>query len=350
MTETPFQQPGGPLRQSLLQLHDQCPLSAKFQADGSGATHPEAVLGTVMHLIASEIFRTLHRVGERQIPTEEAQVIAFEVMGRQDCPHLNTRQMETAKILTLMLARYEWTSERFMAIEERLFVDVVCPDGKTRTFTGQPDLITADPPDGLIILDLKFGRTRPPAPRDDDWNRDQGKPYLSERGHYQLDGYSLLALNAYPQAQRATLREAHIRIDELREAFITRDEIEHVQRRVGVHLQRLEEVLAGEREPDARPGTHCYYCARPHLCPVPYDDRAEGSIQDPAEALIKANRWAAVTAVRERDGKALKGWLEKHGEGIETSSGYVGWRTYPDSGKRSFGVWPGQPINGKMAE
>ena len=79
-----YEAPGGPLRQSLLQLHDRCPLSAKFSVDAPDTHGDEAALGSVMHLIAAEIFTTLRRVGEPQIPSEEAQVIAFEVMGRKD--------------------------------------------------------------------------------------------------------------------------------------------------------------------------------------------------------------------------------------------------------------------------
>ena len=247
-------------------------------------------------------------------------------------------------MLTLILSRYPWSPQRFLAIEERLFKEVVCPDGEVRTLTGQPDLIVADPPENIIIVDLKFGRSQPPRPRDDEWERDQGKPYLSERGHYQLDAYSMLALQRYPQATRCTLREVHIRIDEDREAFITREEMEHVERRMGVHLQRLDEMLRGEREPEARPGHHCHHCLRPHECPIAAEDRGLGAIQSASQAKVVASRWGVADAMRDRDGTAIKGWLERDGStGIELTSGYVGWK--PTEKNRRFGLHPGQVPN-----
>lgn len=306
-----------------------------------------------MHLVAEEILRTLHRQGERQMPTEEAMAVLYEQLARPECPHLSTEQMNTAKILTLQFSKYEWTAERIVAVEERLMADIKCPDGETRTLTGSPDAIIADPPGGAVLVDLKFGRTVPPKPRHPDsqeeWRKDGGRPYLSERGAFQLDCYSLLVMRNYPAIERTILREVHIRIDELREATLEREELEHVERRLGVHLQRLELVLMGELEPEPRAGHHCHYCPRPHECDIPYQDRGEGAIQDPASAKLRAERWAAADAVRDRDGKALKGYLKEKAEGVEMNNGYVGWKTY-DSGHRSFGCWPGQPSNGKMAE
>jgi RecB family exonuclease len=335
--------PGQPLRQSLLRTHDACPLSAKFSVETGDHQGPDAALGSAMHLVAEEILRTLHRVGERQMPTQEAMEIAYEVLARPECPHLSATQMETVRMLTLMLAAYQWSAERIVAIEQRLFADVPCPDGQSRGLTGSPDILVADPPAGCVIVDLKFGRSQPPKPRDGDWERDKGRPYLSERGAFQLDCYGLLVMRNYPAIEKCILRERHIRIDELREATLEREELEHVERRLGIHLQRLEEVLTGEREPEARPGSHCHHCPRPHDCPVDERDRGEGAISTDQEAVRRAEKWAVADSTRALDGRALKGWLEKNGSpGIELSEGFVGWKTY-GSGKRSFGLHSGHP-------
>jgi hypothetical protein len=85
----------------------------------------------------------------------------------------------------------------------------VCSDGVTRVLKGQPDILLADPPDGLVVVDLKSGRGRPKGPRVEPEAGEvvEGRQYLSDL--FQGDTYSLLALRRYPAAKRVTFRELH---------------------------------------------------------------------------------------------------------------------------------------------
>jgi len=318
-------------------------LGAKFEAEGPDVTTDVQALGIALHLLAEEMLRTLNRTGERQIPSQELVEIMYELLGRPECPHLSDRQIADLRIMALQLAAHEWTAERLVAVEGRLFCDVPCPDGKDRTITGSPDALLADPPAAAIVLDYKSGWAAPPAPRDGDWDKDQGRAYLSERGIFQLDTYGLLVMRNYPAIERVLLREFHVRIDETREAHLERDELEHVERRLGVLAQRLDEVLAGEAFAEARPGSHCTYCPRPHECPIPWQDRHTGKITNDDQARYVAEMLAPLEGVRKQDIAALKAYLDKDGK-IEfgNGSGYYGWKTY-ESGKKSFGLHTGSP-------
>src|SRR5271155_4874962 len=89
-------------RQSLLHSFDACPLAAKWTHEGTGDWHsPEAALGTAFHSVAEEILRTLQRTGEVRVPTEEAVVIATEVLARPSTPHLSVRQQRDLQIMVL---------------------------------------------------------------------------------------------------------------------------------------------------------------------------------------------------------------------------------------------------------
>jgi hypothetical protein len=328
----------GVVRQSTLRTFDQCELAASWELEGfHDYTSDAAALGTVAHGILAAILETLKETGQDRIPTEEAMVIMREVAARPDMPRLSSKGLADLRIVTIQVAGMQWTASRVVAIERRLWADVTCPDGKTRQITGQPDFIMADPPGGAIVGDLKTGWARPPEPRDGNWDREQGKPYLSERGHFQLDIGALLVFRNFPLIERCTLREWHIRWGETREAFLTRDELEHVEHRVGILLQRFEDMLAGRRAPEPREGAHCRrICPRITECPIPQAQRRESIVSDEHAAEV-ARHYAVVSAGKDRDTALLKPFLDdQEAKAIEIPGGYVGWRQNGE--RRSFGV------------
>lgn len=330
-------------RQSLVRQHDACPLSAVWTEHDQTPewSTPEQALGSVFHAIAAEMLATMRRTDESRIPTEEALVIAHEVQARPDVPHLTHEQRATLRIMVLQFASHTWHADRIIAIEEPLAADIACPDGVVRKLTGRPDLLIGDPPGGLIIVDYKSGWAKPPEPRDGNWLRENGRPYLSERGVFQLDSYGYLAMREMPAVERVILREFHARRNLLREAYLTRDDLEHVERYLALALQRLDHALAGVLDPEPRPGAHCRWCPRPHDCPIPVTLRGGGSIDTPERALDVARRYAVVSAQRDADTTALKGYLADQPDPIDIGGGFVGWKEGKRS--RSFGVHAEDP-------
>ena len=325
-------------RQSLLRTHDACPLAASgnttnvHRLDG-----PEAALGTVMHAVAAEILATLRRTGEVRVPTEEALVIAHEIQARPDMPHLAIEQRRTLRIMVLQFSKHQWDAARIVGIEQHLEADVVCPDGVTRRLTGRPDAMFADPPGGLIMLDLKTGWGKPPEPRDGNWLREDGRPFLSDRGTFQLDVYGYLALRNMPAVEQIVLREYFPRRDLLREAYLRREDLEHVERYIGIALQRLDGMLAGGIAAEPRPGAWCARsCPSPGDCPIPATLRRAGAVATPEVALDVARRYTVLDAARGRDNTALKAYLNDGPDAIDIGGAWVGWKEGKRS--RSFGV------------
>jgi hypothetical protein len=258
-------------------------------------------------------------------------------------PVLGSEALATLKILTLQMAKMEWSSSRIVALERRLYADVECPDGQTRRFTGQPDVIVRGERAGEAVCpDLKTGRAAPPpSPRDGDWTKEQGRPYLSERGLYQLDSNGVLIMEEYPSIHTVWLLEWHLRHGVTREAYLTRDELPEVKRRIGILLQNFWQMRTGTRKPEARAGGHCKsMCPNPSACPIPPAERrstiaGNGELLDDVSEAHAAEVYAAVCAQRDRLTDALKPVCEG-GHDIPVEGGYVGWRM---NGKtRSFGV------------
>lgn len=336
---TDYMQPGGPLRQSILRTFDACPLSARFEVEGfrDWSTSSQA-LGTAFHEVAQRMLITLHAQGERQMPTQEAVEIAREVMADPKTPHLSTDQMADLVGMVIGFCDRKWTPENFLALgreHERLSADIECPDGITRTLTGLPDLIGANYPDGVTVVDFKSGWGVPPAPRDDDWTKRGGRPYLSDRGVFQLDSYGLLVMRKYPAAQWAKLFELHVRVGEVREAFLYRHELEHVEKHLGILLMRLDTALQEGPESklwEPRPGKWCSYCPRKSACPIPAEERGEGAIESDAMADQWAGELLRAEGMRKQRREALKAWFEATGYAAKTNDGReVRW----DGGKGS---------------
>jgi hypothetical protein len=315
-------------RQSLLASYEQCPrramLGRAIDDDlTTGNVGASADLGSAFHAIAAEILRTLWRQDETQMPTQEAVEVMREVLAN-GADRLNVTTGETTRTqwvlpaqerddlrwMVLGFCKYEWQPHRIMPDGTdldpkggRLSADIECPDGETRTITGQPDVILGDPPDGIVVIDFKTGRGKPKAPRNDpDAETAIGKQYLSERGHFQLDSYGLMGMRRYPSAQRAILRELHLRSGKVREAMLGREELEHVEREIGLHLMLLDQATEqGEGDPlwKPRPGSWCARaCPVAASCPIPAEQRGVGALDSDSAADAAAGRYVNVDGLR----------------------------------------------------
>lgn len=370
-------------RQSVLRSFEICPRRALHEllipGDLSvGNVGSSADLGSAAHAIFGEILATLRRQGEQMISTQEGIEVMYEtlVAGEWVLPAEDRDTLRDFVLSFCSSPKYRLQPSRIMALETRLSLDIECPDGVTRTLTGQPDVILSDPPDSLIVIDWKTGRGQPPTPRPKckhcgegashpNHRRDGhctftppgddepivGRAYLSEGGTYQLDIYGLLALKGRteegyqiaPRAQRVTLREAWLRFGERREATLGIDELEHVEREIAVQMMLLDRAIdegpeSGSKLTNPRPGRQCNRgCPVSLTCPVPEEQRGEGAITSPDDADENARRWvkirAADTALRAR----LKAWHEETGHCPNVGDGtQVRWEG--EKGSRKFGA------------
>ena len=336
-------------RQSLLTSFQTCPRRTRASLELPGDLTPGysgalADLGSVTHEVFAEILRTMYRHGETQMATQESVEVMYEVLARSDLV-LPADEREDLLMFTLRFVEKPWDVRRILAIEQGLTAEIVCQDGQARTLTGRPDLLIADPPDGLIIVDFKSGRGQPKSPRQapPEGETVTGKQYLSDRGHAQLDQYGLLVLRAYPQASRVILREVHLRSGSVREAVLGRDELEHVERELGVLMLQLERGVAEGPESKVwkpRPGGHCVRaCPVARSCPIPVEQRGDGGIAGERDADDQASRFAVVDAQRQQLRGSLKAFHEQTGYAPRVADGKAfRWKVKPDGG-RSFGMW-----------
>jgi hypothetical protein len=341
-------------RQSLLASFEQCPRRAMhglaIQDDITvGNTGSSADLGSAFHAVAAEMLRILYRQGEEQMPTQEAVEVMYEVL-REGPWVLPTRDRHDLRWLVLGFCGYKWRPQDFIAIERRLFTEVACPDGEIRELGGQPDLLIADPPDGVILADWKTGRGTPKAPRNDrDAETVTGKQYLSDRGHYQLDIYGFLVMRNYPSVNRAILRELHLRSGKIREAVLVRDELEHVERQIADQLMKLDAAITNGSEGDPlwkpRPGEWCARrCPVAASCPVPAEQRGVGALEDESQADAAAGRFVNVDGLRNTLRDQLKAFYEQTGHAPRVGDGTALYWREKERGGRSFGVWPVEDI------
>lgn len=341
--------PPATYRQSLLASAETCmrrTWHSLHTPDDLAVGYVEAAgdLGTVVHAVFAEAVATMRANGETQIPTQEMVEVLREVYTKSPIM-LPSDERDALVGLCLAFCAYKIETRRVIGIEERLEAQIVCPDGKTRTLTGQPDLLIADPPEGIVIVDYKSGRGKPKAPRKapPEGETVRGKQYLSDRGHFQLDTYGLLVLVNRPQANHVTLRELHLRSGEIREATLSRMDLEHVEYELGVHMQKLEEaILAGgdDERWKPRPGRHCLRsCPVAQSCPVPQEQRGLGSLASDEDADAMAKRYVVIDALRGQMRDGAKAYYEETGHALEVGDGTVmRWKEGTDR-KRSFGVF-----------
>jgi hypothetical protein len=343
-------------RQSTLRAHATCPRRTRAELEAgditTGWSEASADLGTVVHAILAEIMATLARLGEKQMPTEEATVIAWEVYNALPVT-LPAKELADMEWMVQSFCKYQWRPERTLAIEEPIRVELVCDDGEVRTVKGQPDLVIADPPRGLVCVDHKTGMARPKAPRQvpEDATAVEGKQYLSDVGLFQRQVYGLLLLHRYPSAGYVTLRELALRYPDEppREASLFREELEHVEKAVRSRMMKLDRAL--REGPDSelwspRAGKHCRRCPVGRSCPVPPEMRGDGVIGSQEDADAAAHQFSVAGAQADQAREQSKVWVEAgHAPGRANEREELRWGPEPDAwkrkgGGRKFGLWP----------
>lgn len=326
-----------------------CPRSVVLSSRlTTGTIGSSADLGSALHATGAEMRRTLRRQGEVQMSTEEAVCIMREVVGRGPWVLTADDYMRLVE-MTCNMAAETWNPSRFMAIEKRLWMDVTCPDGETRRFTGTPDLVIADPPDGIILLDDKSGLAKPQTPREaiPPGEAIRGAQYLSAGGFFQLVSYFALAAAEWPRVQRATLREKNWRwpLDPPREATIDRADLEHVLPYLGMAMQQLDRGLRegeGSEFAQPRPGAHCATrCPVKRSCPVSAEQRGLGALDHDDAAAAEAQRWVVIRALDKEMRAALKTRHEETGRPIPAGDGglEVRWKLKANGAGRDFGAF-----------
>lgn len=330
-------------RQSRLRSYTSCPRRTIHESENTvGFVGAAAHLGSAFHAVAAEILRTLHRYGEKQMPTEEAINVMRETLAAGEWV-LAMDDLAWLRQMVLRFTELEWQPQRFMTIEERYHTDVLCPDGELRTISGTPDLVIADAPSGAIALDWKTGLGVPRTPRElpEEGQPIRGTDYLSEGGYAQLAIYGLLIMRRYPRVGQVILREQNVRWGgPPREATLARAELEHVEREVGLIAMQLDTALRegeGHALSEPRPGPWCTTrCPVARSCPIPQEQRGLGALATPEDATAEAERLQVISALRDQMTKALKARHEATGEFIKVGSGeLLGWHVN-DGGKRRF--------------
>ncbi len=388
-------------RQSLLRDFETCPRRALHSLAipndlSVGNVGSSADLGSASHAVLIAIINTLRqhgtsldehgrRVAVEQLSTQEGIEVMYETLAAGEWVLTAEDRADLRGFVLTFCSekKYRWQPGRILATERRLHLDIVCPDGKTRRLTGQPDVILADPPDSLIIVDFKTGRGQPSNPRPrcqvcGEWASNAahghggshrftpppddapivGRQYLDST--YQLDIYGLLALRGVDEdghrlsarARQATLREAWMRFGELREATLTVDELEHVEREVAVQMMLLDRAIdegpdSGSKLTNPRPGKQCSRACPVLLsCPIDHEQRGdEGAITSPEEAdeLVKA--WVKAKADYQALGKRVKAWHDVTGHCPEVGDGTVArWKAKASGKGRDFGVFEPEVI------
>lgn len=348
------------LRQSLLAGFELCGRRTRFalQQKGDWATgyvEVSADLGKMFHLFAAKYLRTLWRTGEIQMEWRQAEEVMWETYSQAGFV-LPATEREDLGWLVRGFCHFKWNASRILALEERLESGLPGLDGKLRYITGQPDVLISDPPRGLIIVDYKSGRSNPPSPRGQkDAEYAEGKQYLSERGHFQLDCYGMLALHAYPAMEYVILRELHLRSGQTREATLHRDELPKVERELGLHAEMFERAVNEGPKSDLfrpRAGAHCArQCPVSRSCPIPREQRGVGAVTTDAQMDQAAEAFVVSHAQSELLRKQMKVRFEATGRPGYTSDGrHVRW--YENgSGGRSFGICDADaPIDPKTIE
>lgn len=335
-------------RQSVLATWSRCTLSAKFELDVGERWEHELARGTLAHAAVASILQTLWRTGEKQMPPYDGIQALEEVMAQVGVPSADVvvvpaeERRHLRKFISRFCEDWTWEPRAFLAVEQRLSLPIVCPDGVTRILTGQPDVLTRGAPDELVVHDAKSGYGPPKTPRDD--NPKDLRAYLTARGHYQLDAYGLMGMAHYPRAQRCWLREYHPLAPEerqVREAHLRREDMDEVRVLIGADLMNLERALAegdGSGIWKPMPGVQCAWCTKRSACPRASETRHVGGINDQEQAREYAGTLTAVTPYRTEVREALQAWVDVHGP-IEVHDGQVlGWHVPEGKKGRKFEV------------
>jgi hypothetical protein len=364
-----------PLRQSSIARFDNCALSLllEFLQPEEKQRQPGlmAARGALFHRWVSRVLAEMRAAGSTEYPVEMGLEKLLQVLAQRDVPdedvvHLPMRELRWLRVLVTRWCEGTtrgggFNAQRIMAIEERMYMPLAVPDGRgglyERVISGQPDVVVADPPDGVIIVDWKAGWT-PPAREVDRYDEDNGEKdqRLSDQGYAQQVIYGALALHELPAISRVTLREAYIMAGEYREATIHRWQLERVLDILGVSVSQIDAAFAAG--PDSKrwlptAGVHCGICPAPRRCPL-YD--WEGIPTTLAEAQLLAREWIVSATVRKDRLPLLKAWVDIHGPiPIDHGKGRreVGWVPNSTGNGRRFVLYepedaPESPFDARM--
>lgn len=331
-------------RQSRVRSFTECARRTILSAEGAtGGVGSSADLGSALHAVVARILATLRQTGETQAPTQEAVEIMYEVMAEGPWV-LDLEDQDWLRQMTLAFCDYTFVPQNILAIERRLAVDITCPDGKVRTFTGTPDAVIREG-NGIMIPDWKSSLAIPRTPRDiQEGETIRGWEYLSDGGHFQGRSYGFLALSEWPGARQATTREINLRWNGApREATMGRSEMEHVSRQLGLLMQQLDEALeGGEGHELAQPRPHPRQCATrcpvSRSCPIPREQRGLGTLTEMSDATTEAQRWLVIRALDKQMREALKAKHEATKKYIPVVDNlYLGWHA-KSGGGREFAI------------
>lgn len=359
-------------RQSTLRSYYECPRSTVLSSSlTTGTIGASADAGSAFHAVAAEVRRTLRSPsrrlkpgqplpnyvvgeGESQMSTQETVEVMREVIAEGPwilSPTDYAGNGDTVGLVQMVcnLADEKWIPSRFMAIEQRLSMEIVCPDGEVRLLTGTPDYVVADPgsPPGLVIGDDKTGLAKPQSPRvtPEEGQPIRGAQYLDD--FMQLAIYWVLCANEWPFAQRAICREKNWRWNgPPREIEFTRADLEHLIPWVADLMMKLDRGLSeGEGSEYAQPraGTKCATrCPVARSCPVPAEQRGVGAIDSDKAADAEAKRWVVIRALDKQMREALKTYHERHPQhraAVVNDNLTVRWKTKADGRGRDFGAF-----------
>lgn len=301
-------------------------------------------LGTAWHAYQQVYFETLAEHDAKKMPTQEAIEILYEVLATLPFV-LPFDALDELRGMVLGFCEIPWSPKllRTADFEVDLREEVLCPDGVARVLKGTPDVLMFDPPHSLLIVDAKSGRGRPRGPKVEPEIGEvvEERKYLSDL--FQGDTYSFLGMRRYPSVKRVVFREYHLRSGQIRQGTLTREQMEHVERKLALVMMQVARAVAdGENSPlwRPRPGAHCNrQCPVARSCPIPKEMRGDGAI----ETQDDADEAARALAVLEGQRTALIGQLKARVEDPANPLPSVnedmvaGWK--PPTGKgRRFGL------------
>lgn len=342
------------LRQSTLATFDRCGLSAKFENEYQrGWSSHDQMRGRVFHRVAARCIELMADIDEPTIPVDVALSVLEEEIrmagvdrecpscggeavpagdGRlacADCPKhwmtefaaLPAEQIAQLRISVITFAsRNEFDVSKLVGVEERLRATVRYfrgdGTGVDRELSGQLDALFFDG-DTAIVPDWKDTFGLPP------------ETGLSFGGYFQQRFYAFLVMMNYRAVQRVTLREHYVRLTEIREATVDREELPDIEAELSALAERFDRAVSDDLWAPS-PGKHCSFCPRPTACPIFPDARGEGAVADAETAERYAAEALVAKAAYDKRVKQIKAWANVHGPvAVADAKGRRAWGFVP---------------------